>query len=67
LPEPLVAQLGDRELHLLDQKLPGSRFRFEIACLCLGRTLGRGRLSKRRLAGEHQRLQRRNVIGERIG
>ncbi len=55
-----VLELGDRELHLLDQQRTGADLGFEIACLGFRREL-------RRLAGEHQRLQRRDIIGERIG
>src|SRR5215470_6873367 len=49
---PLVAQLGDGELHLLDQQRP--RFR-----------LGLGGKA-RRFRGENHRLERRNVVRKRI-
>ena len=62
----LVLELGDRELHLLDQQHASADFGFEIARLGFCRKLGCRRFSERRLAGEHQRLQRRNIIGKRI-
>ena len=59
----LVLELGDRELHLLDQERAGANFCFEIAGFGFRRKLGRRRIGERGLAGEHQRLQRRDIIG----
>jgi hypothetical protein len=59
LSELLVPELFDRELHLLDQQLTGADFGLHVARLCF-------RLQARRLRGDHHRLERRDVVGERI-
>jgi len=59
LSEPLVPQLGDRELHLLDQQRPGTCLGLEIACLRLCRQACR-------LRGNQHRLQALDIIRERI-
>jgi hypothetical protein len=55
----LVAQLGDSELHLLDQQRPRLRLGLRVPRLHL-----RGKA--RRIRGDQHRLQRRNVVGKRI-
>jgi hypothetical protein len=59
LAEPLMPELGDRELHLFDHQFPGTHFRLGVARHCLG-------FQTRRLRGNHHRLQGRDVIGKRI-
>ena len=59
LAEPLVAQLGDRELHLLDQQRPGAGFGLGILRLHL-------RLNTRRVLGNEHRFEHLDVIGQRI-
>ena len=59
LSEPLVAQLGDDKLQLRNLERPRMRLCFRAAHLRL-------RLDPRRAFGEQHRLQRRNVVGERI-
>jgi hypothetical protein len=59
LAEPLMPELGDRELHLFDHQFPGTHFRLGVARLCFG-------FQARRLRGNHHCLQGRNVVGKRI-
>jgi hypothetical protein len=66
LPEPLVPQLGDRELHLLDQQLAGAYLGLRIARLGLRLHALGLRLLARDVRGDHHRLERRDIVGERI-
>ena len=59
LAEPLVPQLGDRELHLLDLSSRCTHFRLGVARHCLAH-------QRAALRGKHHRLQRRDVVGKRI-
>ena len=59
LAEPFVPELGNRVLHLLDQELAGAHLSLGIARLGL-------RFQTRELRGDHHRLERRDIVGERI-
>jgi hypothetical protein len=59
LAKPLVAQLGDRELHLLDQQRPG-------ACFGLGILRPHLCFDTRRVLGDQHRFKRLDVVWQRI-
>ena len=59
LAKPLMAQFGDGKLQLRNLQRPRMR-------LCLGAAHLRFRLDPRCALGDQHRLQRRNVVGQRI-
>jgi hypothetical protein len=59
LAKSLVPELGDRELHLLDQQFADADFGLGIARFGL-------RFQARELCGDHYRLEGGDIVGEKI-